>query len=394
MSTAPGADVNGDGQTYANLIATDPVKAQRARQIDELQAKINVCNRAKADLLLSIHLNGFSDPSVGGYETWSSSARPFVANNRRIAQLVFDQLGQHMRAAGYNAHARRFNDDADANVIASGDVFDRYIITGPAEPGKITPSVMPGAIIESLFISNDQDAAFVATAAGQDAIATAIRSYPRLFQRRRRRPAAARSRNMPSKLSERRTTRRKLIAGAGAAAALTAAPSLSAKAGPIAMPAVRIARNAVEIPDGMAIVTLPRVPLFDVGPDDAGHLLAGSFPNWLALGSPVCCAIEPVAVGTQPPAGMMPAETYGDYDALIKGFEKRPGAVALVPADQVDARVNVLAVDGFDPVRDGEFGEPPIRIGFVGDIVPGRNVVHQDARVQRLHASLFTPGRR
>jgi N-acetylmuramoyl-L-alanine amidase len=176
-----GADVNGDGQTYANLIATDPVKAQRARQIDELQARINVCNLAKADLLISIHLNGFTDSKVGGYETWFSSARPFVANNRRIAQLVFDQLGQQMRAAGYNARARRVNDDADANVIASGDVFDRYIITGPAEPGKITPSVMPGAIIESLFISNDQDAAFLATAAGQDAIATALQEAIRAY---------------------------------------------------------------------------------------------------------------------------------------------------------------------------------------------------------------------
>src|SRR6476469_9841153 len=123
---------------------------------------------------------------------------------------------------------------------------------------------------------------------------------------------------MPSKLSEQRTTRRKLFAGVGAAAALTAAPSLSAKAGPIQMPAVRIARNAVEIPDGMAIVTSPRVPLFDVGPNDAGQLWAGAFPNWLDLGSPVSRAIEPVAVGAQPPAGMTPAETYGDYEALIK----------------------------------------------------------------------------
>ena len=140
-----------------------------------------MCNSARADLLLSIHLNGFSDPRVGGYETWFSSARPFVANNKRIAQLVFNQLGQQMQAAGYNAHARRVNDDADANVIASGDVFDRYIITGPAEPGKITPSVMPGAIIESLFISNDQDAAFLATAAGQDAIATALQEAIRVY---------------------------------------------------------------------------------------------------------------------------------------------------------------------------------------------------------------------
>jgi N-acetylmuramoyl-L-alanine amidase len=176
-----GTDVNGDGQTYASLIGTDPAKAKRARQLDELQARINVCNGAHADLLLSIHLNGFDDPSVHGYETWFSSARSFVASNKRIAQLVFDQLGVQMEAAGYNAHARRVNDDADANVIASGDVFDRYIITGPAEPGKIMPSAMPGTIVESLFISNDQDAAFAATDAGQNAIATALAEAVRLY---------------------------------------------------------------------------------------------------------------------------------------------------------------------------------------------------------------------
>jgi len=176
-----GVDVNGDGETYANLIAAEPVKARRARQIDELQARINVCNSAGADLLLSIHLNGFDDPTVGGFETWFSSARPFVAGNKRLATLVFDQLGEHMRAAGYNAHARRVNDDADAHVIASGDVFDRYIITGPAEPGKIVPSAMPGAIVESLFISNDQDAAFLVTAAGPDAVAAAMQDAIRAY---------------------------------------------------------------------------------------------------------------------------------------------------------------------------------------------------------------------
>ncbi len=174
--------------------------------------------------------------------------------------------------------------------------------------------------------------------------------------------------------SEIRTTRRKLIVGAGAAAALTTVSGLSAKASPIRMPAVRIARNAVAIPDGMALVTSPRTPLFDIGPDDAGQLLAGAFANWTDLGSPVGRAIEPVAVGAKPPAGMTPIETYADYESLIKGFEKRPGAVAMIPVDQIDFRVNVLSVGGHDPLREPASGDTPVRVAFVGDIVPGRNV--------------------
>lgn len=176
-----GADVNGDGETYAKLVDNDPAAARRARQIDELQARIDVCNSARADLLLSIHLNGFPSSSVRGYETWFSSARPFINDNKRIASLIFNQLGVQMAAAGYNAHARAVNDDAEANVDAPGDVFDRYIITGPAVPGQIVPSAMPGTIAESLFISNDQDAAFLATPNGADAIAAAMQDAIRTY---------------------------------------------------------------------------------------------------------------------------------------------------------------------------------------------------------------------
>jgi N-acetylmuramoyl-L-alanine amidase len=170
---ASGADINGDGKTYANLIKTDPAAAERAKDIDELQARINVCNDANADLLVSMHINGFPDASAQGYETWYSSARPFRLKNKRFAQLAFDELGQEMEAAGYNARPRRVNDDADAHVEVATDAFDRYVITGPEQPRQIVPSAMPGAIVEVLFISNDQDAAFLVSAIGRNAIVTA-----------------------------------------------------------------------------------------------------------------------------------------------------------------------------------------------------------------------------
>ena len=51
-----------------------------------------------------------------------------------------------------------------------------------------------------------------------------------------------------------------------------------------------------------------------------------------------------------------------------------PGAVALVPTEMVDFRVQALAVGEDDPLRMALGGQAPVRIGVVGDIVPGRNV--------------------
>ncbi|MCC6792793.1 MAG: N-acetylmuramoyl-L-alanine amidase [Thermomicrobiales bacterium] len=170
---ASGADVNGDGKTYDNLIDKDPQGAERAKDLDELQARINVCNDADADLLVSMHINGFDDPAAQGYETWYSADRPFADRNKLFAQYAFQELGQEMADAGYNARPRLVNDDSKAHVAVSADSFDSYVITGPEQPGQIEPSAMPGAIVEVLFISNDQDAAFLASSDGRNAIVKA-----------------------------------------------------------------------------------------------------------------------------------------------------------------------------------------------------------------------------
>jgi N-acetylmuramoyl-L-alanine amidase len=166
-----GADVNGDGLTASNQ--SEPFAAERAKAIDELQARINVCNEANAELLISVHINGYPDPAVSGYETWFSSSRPFEGQNKLIATLIFDELGKAFAAGGYNVVERQVRDDADADIGGSRDVFDQYVITGPAQPGAVVASEMPGAIIESLFISSHSDAAILATEEGKDTIATA-----------------------------------------------------------------------------------------------------------------------------------------------------------------------------------------------------------------------------
>ncbi|HET7056474.1 MAG TPA: CapA family protein [Thermomicrobiales bacterium] len=145
---------------------------------------------------------------------------------------------------------------------------------------------------------------------------------------------------------------------------------------PDSAPAVIRSAPQAAVPDGMALVSSPRLPLFDLASQDVGALVSGKVPSWIEVGSALDLAVSPVAINGATMDGLQATDTFADYKALADYLNSADGigGVALVPADQVDARVNVLAVDGYDPVRDGEFGEPTIRIGFVGDIVPGRNV--------------------
>jgi poly-gamma-glutamate synthesis protein (capsule biosynthesis protein) len=71
---------------------------------------------------------------------------------------------------------------------------------------------------------------------------------------------------------------------------------------------------------------------------------------------------------------MRPERTFESYEELATALSADPGAVALVPADMVDFRVQALAVGEEDPLSAAIGGRTPVRIGVVGDIVPGRNV--------------------
>src|SRR5215216_4950108 len=92
-----GEDVNGDGRTAAH----DPPGSQRNKDLDELQARINICNAAQADLLVSIHVNGYSNSTPRGFETWFTRERPFGDRNAAFATLAYAHLKEQLRKIGY-----------------------------------------------------------------------------------------------------------------------------------------------------------------------------------------------------------------------------------------------------------------------------------------------------
>ena len=68
---------------------------------------------------------------------------------------------------------RGVNADSTADVQKQYPVYKHFLITGPEIPHELKPSDMPGAIVETLFISNDNDAAVLASEDGRNAIVTA-----------------------------------------------------------------------------------------------------------------------------------------------------------------------------------------------------------------------------
>ncbi|MEA2513378.1 MAG: N-acetylmuramoyl-L-alanine amidase [Thermomicrobiales bacterium] len=168
---AKGRDVNGDRQTGKNV--KDPVLALRAKMVDELQARINICNAADASLLVSLHINNFKDTKASGYETWFSGVRNDADASKLFAEIAEEEFGKQYWAAGYNPPSRGANDDSFADADVGHGGFKHYLMIGPAQRDQVVPSAMPGAIIEVGFISNDADAAFMVSNKGRNAIVTA-----------------------------------------------------------------------------------------------------------------------------------------------------------------------------------------------------------------------------
>jgi N-acetylmuramoyl-L-alanine amidase len=168
-----GKDVNGDGRTAAH----DPPRSDRNQTVDELQARINICNKAGADLLVSMNVNGYSTGTPRGYETWFTRERPFGDRNAGFATLAYAHLKEQLGRIGYVLPAqeeRGVIPDSTADVQDEYSLFKHFIMTGPEVPGVIKPSEMPGAIVEALFVSNEGDAEVLSGPEGRNAIVNAF----------------------------------------------------------------------------------------------------------------------------------------------------------------------------------------------------------------------------
>ena len=106
-----------------------------------------------------------------GYDT----ARPFAAQNLRFATLVQNDVLDAMNAQGWGIPSLGVTDDSQLGGPALSSAAANYshlLLLGPGVPGWFdTPSEMPGALIEPLFITDPFEGSIADSASGQQVIA-------------------------------------------------------------------------------------------------------------------------------------------------------------------------------------------------------------------------------
>jgi N-acetylmuramoyl-L-alanine amidase len=154
--------------------------------LHDLQNRINRANASGALVLLSIHLNAYTDPAVGGSETFYDANRPFAEDNQRFARLIQNSVASAIRDAGYNSPDRGIADDTTLQSDGFGSLgvpYNHLVLLGPPVSGRLKPTQIPGALSEPLFLSNPSEASLAVKPEVQEmlarAYATAIEQFLR-----------------------------------------------------------------------------------------------------------------------------------------------------------------------------------------------------------------------
>jgi N-acetylmuramoyl-L-alanine amidase len=137
----------------------------------------DVCaNLAKANVLVGIYLNS-GEPWNAGCVTGYDQDRPFSGENLRLAILLQDDVLGAMNAQGWDIPDGGVLPDTGLGsaLTAAAVAYGHLLLLGPAKAGYFdTPSQMPGALIEPLFVTDPFEASIAASVHGQQVIARAL----------------------------------------------------------------------------------------------------------------------------------------------------------------------------------------------------------------------------
>ena len=137
----------------------------------------DVCaNLARADVLIGIYMDAGS-PGVAGCLTGYDADRPFSAENLRLATLLQDDVLGAMNAQGWHVPNQGVLPDTGlgSTLTSSSAGYGHLLLLGPAEAGYFsTPSEMPGALIETLYLTDPAEASIAESSQDQQVIALAI----------------------------------------------------------------------------------------------------------------------------------------------------------------------------------------------------------------------------
>jgi N-acetylmuramoyl-L-alanine amidase len=164
--------------TVLKLTAADEVDGTESNSFVEADlAARDVCaNDADANLLIGIYQDAaVGDPSQAGSVTSYDAARPFAAENELFANLLQTDVLQELNTQGSQIPDDGVENDTGmgSNALSSSTSYGHLQLLGPAFPsgGFTTPSNMPGALIEPLYLTDPFEGSIAASTTGQGLIA-------------------------------------------------------------------------------------------------------------------------------------------------------------------------------------------------------------------------------
>lgn len=168
--TGPGPVARlGRGDLSGTLLTAEGVR-------DDVGARDVCANIARASVLVGVYYNAGAAGGAGCITAYDA-ARPFAAANRRLAGLLQAAVLGAMNHRGWQIPDAGVASDSGLGsaVTAADAAYGHLILLGPAKPGYFsTPSQMPGALIEPLFLTDPFEASIAASALGQQVIAAGL----------------------------------------------------------------------------------------------------------------------------------------------------------------------------------------------------------------------------
>jgi N-acetylmuramoyl-L-alanine amidase len=145
--------------------------------VADLAARDQCANLGKANLLIGVYQNAGAEGEAGSVTVYDA-ARPFASDNERFANILQTDVLNVLNAQGYQIPNGGVSTDVgygstDDDSSAS---YGHLELLGPSYPagGFTTPSNMPGALIEPLFLSDPFEATIAASAKGQELMAEGL----------------------------------------------------------------------------------------------------------------------------------------------------------------------------------------------------------------------------
>ena len=144
----------------------------------DLVARPRCANVGGASVLVSVHFNVGGSPKNAGTMTTYNAVRPFSAKNAQLAHLLQRAMvtALHSQPDWNTPDNGVVTDESVGNALtAQGKAYGHLDVLGPPSPGYVdTPSSMPGALIEPLFLTDPFEGSIAASVHGQQVMAGAL----------------------------------------------------------------------------------------------------------------------------------------------------------------------------------------------------------------------------